>query len=144
MAEELPVMASQPDSPLRYGLLLEGRDGIVLRPGLIGSRDGADWTPDWRVDRVLLDGLEVGGHVSAGAATVSFEATAADAGLGLLLEVELTPQGLVAARATVTNLAEGVFQVDELTLSLPCPGGRTRSSTSPAAGASSASRNGCP
>ena len=121
IAEEAPVLPSQPDIPARYGVLLEGRDGIVMRPGLIGSRDGADWTPDWRVDRVLLDGREVEGHTMAGAARASFEATAVDAGLSLVVDIELTPQGLVATRASLTNLADGPFQVEELTLALPVP-----------------------
>lgn len=121
-AERLPILPNQIDGSLNYGVLLEARDGIMMRPGLIGSRDGADWTPDFRLDRVLLDGAPVDGPVSAGAATLTFDASASEAGLTLSLEIGLTAQGLVSARGTLTNTGEGVYQLDELTLSLPVPG----------------------
>lgn len=44
-AERLPVMASQPDVPLRYAMLPEAREGITVRPGLIGSRAGRHGRP---------------------------------------------------------------------------------------------------
>ena len=115
------IGGSQPDQPVHWGLLGEARYGASVRPGLIGSRAGRDWTPDWRVTRVSVDGAMVEGFTSAGPGAVRFEAEAADAALGLILEVELTAHGLVRARATVTNRGADGYQLDELTLSMPVP-----------------------
>lgn len=120
-AERLPVMASQPDVPLRYAMLPEAREGITVRPGLIGSRAGEAWTPDWRVTRVAFEGEDLVGHHELGASLVSFDAVAPESGLELTILVELTAEGLVAVRGTLTNTGEPGYQVDEFTLSLPVP-----------------------
>lgn len=109
-------------APLRVGLLPEARWGWVGTPGLIGSRRGRGWTPAWRLTRVAVDGAEVGdGLVTAGAGAVDYVATADDAGLTLALTVELTAEGLVRARAALTNVGEDEYSVDQLTLALPLP-----------------------
>lgn len=109
-------------APLRVGLLPEARFGWVGTPGLIGSRRGRGWTPEWRLEGVTVDGTAVGeGLTSAGAAAVEFRATADDAGLTLSLRVELLPEGLVRAQASVTNAADDEYTVDQLTIALPIP-----------------------
>ena len=118
-ATRATVAPSAPDSPVRYAVLPEARRGITVRPGLIGSRDGRDWTPDWRVNAVTVDGAPAPAFASLGAASVDFHAVAP--GLELTITVQLTPQGLVAARAAVTNRGEGAFTLDEITLALPVP-----------------------
>ena len=104
LATRATVAPSAPDVPVRYAVLPEARRGVTVRPGLIGSRDGRDWTPDWRVDAVTVDGAPAPAFASLGAAGVDFHAVAP--GLELTITVELTPQGLVAARAVVTNAGD--------------------------------------
>ncbi len=107
------------DEPLRLGLLPEARFGWTGTPGLVGSRDGRDWSPAWRVESVRVDGAAVEGFVAGGPALVEYEARAAD----LLLEitVELLASGLVRMRAQLTNIAAEAYTVEELTLRMPVP-----------------------
>ena len=113
------VSPNQVDATPRYTLLLEGRYGWLGKPGLIGSRRGRDWTPAWTTTGVLLDGAEAGDYIAPGAGTVEFLAEAE--GLALAITVELTAQGLVRARARLTNAQGDPFAVNELTLGLPVP-----------------------
>lgn len=106
----------------RPGIIPEGRYGWTGTPGLIGSREGRAWSPDWRVSEVRVDGRPAGDFVSAGPATVEYVLEAVSAGLRMLLTVELLPTGLVRSRATVTNAGEDVFELTELTLRMPVPG----------------------
>lgn len=116
-----PVMPNQPDEPLHYGLLLEARFGVNSMPGLIGSRDGHDWTPDWAVTAVLVDGVPAPRFLATGPCRVEFLAESATSELGLRIVVELTAGGLVGTQATITNLGRQPYQVDELRLALPVP-----------------------
>ncbi len=117
-----PVAPNSPDEGLILGLLPEGRYGWQGKPGLIGSRDGMDWTPDWTLDQILVDGAPLTGTVSNfGPSVVTYQASAEGSGLGLLIVVEMLPQGLVRARAELTNLGEQPYRVDELTLAFPVP-----------------------
>lgn len=109
-------------APLRIALLPEGRWGWVGTPGLVGSRRGRGWTPDWRLTGVTVDGNEVDdGLTDAGPASVEFSCTADDAGLALAITVELLPAGLVRAQARLTNTAADEYTVDQLTLAMPIP-----------------------
>lgn len=109
-------------APLRIALLPEGRWGWVGAPGLVGSRRGRGWTPDWRLTGVTVDGNEVDdGLTDAGPASVEFSCTADDAGLALAITVELLPAGLVRAQARLTNTAADEYTVDQLTLAMPIP-----------------------
>lgn len=120
-ATGLPWLPDGPDIPARYGILPEGRYGTAVRPGLIGSRAGRDWTPDWSVTAVTFDGRPVAEFEEVGAGVLAFVAEAPLAGLGLVITIELTPQGLVAVKCEVTNTGEGEFTVDELTVAMPVP-----------------------
>ncbi|MDO5677312.1 MAG: alpha-galactosidase [Propionibacteriaceae bacterium] len=109
-------------APLRVALMPEGRWGWVGTPGLVGSRRGRGWTPAWQLDGVTLDGATLGeGLTTAGPASVEFELSAHDAGLALTLRVELLPEGLVKAQASLTNMADDEYTVDQLTLAMPIP-----------------------
>lgn len=122
LASRIQVAPNNPDVPPRHTLLLEGRYGWAGKPGLIGHRSGADWTPEWRVRTVELDGAEVTRDiVEAGPCQVRFHAVAEHAGLSLIIDLDLTAQGLIKVRASLTNEAGGAFDVDELTLGLPVP-----------------------
>lgn len=120
---ELPVAPNSPDTPLRLGLLPEARHGWMGQPGLIGSRNGRDWTPDWRVIDVRVDGASVAGALDCGPCVVEIDATAEASGLALTLTIELTGQGIVRTRALLTNTGEDDYRVDSLTLALPIPAG---------------------
>ncbi len=62
--------------------------------------------------------------------------------VGLVVELELLPSGLLRIRATVTNLsATEPYTVDSLMPLLPCPLGPARSSTSPGATCANARRS---
>ena len=117
-------LPNAPDIPVRLSLVPEARTGWTGRPGLTGSRnDGTAWSPDWRVVEVLVDGEPVEEGVTLlGPATVTFQAADASAGLALVVDVEMTPQGLVRARAAVRNDGDDDYRVDELLVAFPVPG----------------------
>lgn len=107
---------------LRIALLPEGRTGWQGTPGLVGSRKGRGWTPDWRLVAALIDGAEAAeGLTTAGPCSVEFRAVADDAGLAVTLTVELGAEGLVRARAALTNAGADDYTVDQLTLAMPIP-----------------------
>lgn len=114
-----PVAPNAPDESLRVGVLPELRLGWTGRPGLIGSRDGRDWTPDFTVGEVRLDGVPTTGFVDARSGVVEVDASAP--GLDLTLVVQLLDSGLVRLRAHLTNTADDPYRVDELSLALPVP-----------------------
>ena len=112
------------DHPLPVALLAEHWTGWTGRPGLSGSRGGAAWSPRFTVDRLVLDGAELSpapGLTEAGAGTLEVHASDAEAALGLVLTVQLTPQGLVRLRARLTNRAADAYALQDLVLALPVP-----------------------
>ncbi len=116
-----PAVNNTFDGPLQLGIIPEERWGWKGRPGLVGHRFGKDWSPTWRVSQVLLDGKSVEGFVSAETGVVEYQAEAPTAGLAMSIWVEMLPMGLVRARASLTNLADDAFQLDELTIRFPVP-----------------------
>ncbi|MHA6512021.1 alpha-galactosidase [Tessaracoccus sp. Z1128] len=121
LADVFQVGPNNPDLPPRFGILLEGRYGWAGRPGLVGSRSGRDWTPDWRVNEVLVDSDPAGELVTSGPCTVEFRAESEASRLSLVLTLQLTPEGLVVLRGTVTNVDDDAYLLDEFTLGLPVP-----------------------
>ncbi|MFC8304344.1 alpha-galactosidase [Specibacter sp. NPDC057265] len=80
-------------------------------PGLSGhSTSGTDWTP-----------LFVAQSVNADASAITVSASDDDAGLAVVIDVELLASGLVRQRATVTRTGSGEFNLDGLHLTLPVP-----------------------
>jgi alpha-galactosidase len=123
-----PVAGSTADRPVRLAILPEAHTSWTGKPGLEGHRDGADWSPLFRVTSATVDGhpLPAGadgrpGSASAGAALVHVDAVDEHAGLALALDVELLPSGLVRTRAEVTNLGDTTYSVGGITLALPLP-----------------------
>ena len=104
------VLPSSPDVPVRVSLVPEASTGWLGRPGLTGSRAGRDWSPRWVVTAVERMGD-----------AVTYSASDDACGLELSVEVELTPQGLVRTRASVTNTADDDYDVAELLVVLPVP-----------------------
>ncbi|MFF2494281.1 alpha-galactosidase [Agromyces sp. NPDC058064] len=122
----LPVAASEVDVPVRLSLLPEHARGWMGRPGVSGSREGAAWSPLWRVRSATLDGTVLAGAsdalvVNHGAGSLVVTAVDDAAELGLTLTVELSEAGVVRARAEIENLGDATYQLDDLLLCLPTP-----------------------
>lgn len=129
----LATAATEPDTgnvvdqAVRVALLPEHHAGWEGRPGVVGHRGGADWSPRFTVTAIDIDaaaGTETrrdGRLVEAGPAAVTFHARDDVAGLTLSLVFELLDSGLARARATLGNTGHGVYEVGELNVVLPLP-----------------------
>lgn len=121
-----PPAGNVVDLPVRLSILPEHHTGWVGKPGIAGHRDGVDWSPLFTTTALTVDGAE---HrpspdpelVSVGAGTVRVTAHDAVAELGLTLDVELLPSGLLRARAEVTNTGSSFYVLDDLQLAFPVP-----------------------
>src|SRR4051794_21784633 len=105
----------------RVSVLPEHHTGWTGRPGLRGSRGGRGWSPGVTPRSITVDGAPASGFVAAGAAVVEILAGDDEVGLELRLLLELLPSGLLRARAALRNVADDVYQVDDLVLALPVP-----------------------
>ncbi|GEK22726.1 alpha-galactosidase [Cellulomonas xylanilytica] len=103
------------DGPVEVAVLPQESAGFLGTPGLVGSRAGQDFSTAFAVrsHEVLT--------TDDGTQRLTVDAADDAARLGLLLELELTPQGLVRQRATLTNDSEDVYSLDALLLTLPVP-----------------------
>ncbi|MCC2316301.1 alpha-galactosidase [Cellulomonas xiejunii] len=90
-------------------------DGWLGTPGLTGSRGGRAWSA------ALVPGTPVLTRSEDGGAVLVVPATDAAAGLALELVLELTTQGLVRQRATLTNTGDDGYELAGLLLTLPVP-----------------------
>jgi alpha-galactosidase len=126
-----PNASNGVDRPLPVALLAEPWTGWTGTPGLAGHRDGRSWSPRLTVTAV---GAALGaGSVADGdvrresdegrrsGGCVDVDARDDDAGLAARLEIELTEQGVLRVRATVTNLQAETYVVDDVSLALPVP-----------------------
>ncbi|MDO5067407.1 MAG: alpha-galactosidase [Propionibacteriaceae bacterium] len=109
------------DEALLVGVLPEARFGWAGTPGIIGSRDGVGWSPNWRTLEVLLDDAPVTGFVATGPARIGVHLSAEAAELDLWVWFELMPTGLVRVQAELTNIGATDYDLTELTLRLPVP-----------------------
>ncbi|WP_230006295.1 alpha-galactosidase [Microbacterium sp. Bi128] len=118
-----PQSGNVVDAAVRVAVLPEHHAGWEGKPGLVGHRDGRSWSPRFVLEGVEIDGSAVSdaGLVETGAASLVFRAHDAEAGLGLILEIELLASGLLRTRAEVRNAAEGIYTVDDVNLALPVP-----------------------
>ncbi|WP_431246538.1 alpha-galactosidase [Leifsonia xyli] len=127
IAAEEPATGNVVDQPVRVALLPEHHAGWEGRPGLIGHRSGADWSPLFTVAAIEVDSTtgdpirRDGRLVETGPAAVTFRAQDGVAGLTLTLEFELLAGGLVRTRAAVGNDGHGTYEVTELNVMLPLP-----------------------
>lgn len=122
VADRWGVAPNGPDTGMVLGIVPEGRFGWSGTPGLVGSRDGADWSPEWTLVGATIDGAPLEERlVDAGAGVVEYRAEAPASGLALAVVVEMLAGGLVRAKAEVTNLGESTYRVDELTVNFPVP-----------------------
>lgn len=111
-ADVAPVSPNEMDDPVRLSVLPEPHRGWSGRPGLAGHRDGADWSPAFTVTSLAVTDT-----------TVTADAEDTTAGLTVRVTIEMLGSGLVRARASATNTADGVYTVDDLTLAMPIPSG---------------------
>lgn len=118
-----PSSGNVVDAAVRVGILPEHHVGWEGRPGVVGHREGTSWSPRFVLERIELDGSTIsdGGLVETGAALLVFHAQDAEAGLGLVLELELLESGLLRARAKVRNTAAGTYTVGDVNLAFPVP-----------------------
>ncbi|MFE6968513.1 alpha-galactosidase [Isoptericola sp. NPDC057653] len=121
LAATAPLVNSGPDEPTRLALVPEPRTGWLGRPGIVGEREGDAWSPRFTTTVATLCGATLaGGLTEGGAGALRVEATDATARLALVLDVELTPDGVLRARATLRN--DGApYRLHELAVVLPVP-----------------------
>lgn len=110
-----PVVASTPDAHHPVSIIPEHSAGWSGLPGIRGHRDGTAWSCAFRQER-----LEVSQHGGPGGQVV-VRAVDESAALALLLHVELTAEGLLQMRATLTNTGADTYTVDGVVLALPVP-----------------------
>jgi alpha-galactosidase len=109
------------DGAVPVAILPEQSAGWLGTPGLVGNREGAQFSTAFTVREVRR---ELPAEDAAGG-RLTVEAADEIAGLGLRLTVELTPQGLVRQRAELTNEGATPFALDALNLTLPVPAAAT-------------------
>ncbi len=118
----VPVVGSNNvDTPPRIALVPEHHTGWTGRPGISGSSGGRGWSPRFTTTAIEWDGAAVDGVVTAGAGVVVFHATDDRGALALRLELELLASGLIRSRATLTNLQEAAYTVEDVSLCFPLP-----------------------
>lgn len=107
------------DGEVAAAVLPEQSAGHVGTPGLTGSRDGRDFSTAFAVTGHTVE------HTDDATQRLAVQAVDAAAGLALELVLELTAQGLVRQRGTLTNTADDVYALDGLLLTLPVPAAAT-------------------
>jgi alpha-galactosidase len=98
------------DAPLFPGIMREGSRGFLGRPTLSGHRNGQAWSTKFEVSNFH----HVENHVS-----VSF--TDFQAQLEVLISFDLDAYGVLQQRATVKNLGESDYSLNEYIHWLPLP-----------------------
>lgn len=100
-----------PDQPSTAGVVPLPGDGWTGRPGLSGWREGGiDWSARFTLEQVKVQ-----------EAAVRFILADASAGLQLNLSYDLSPEGLLAARAELTNTGSVPYFLEELGVTFPVP-----------------------
>ncbi|MCY7403780.1 MAG: alpha-galactosidase [Cryobacterium sp.] len=106
------IPPSSVDIPLRLSLLPTAREGWSGRPGITGFRSGGTTAAlDLRLTEVS----------SAGPLTLALLLTDAAFGLNLCTDLELSVQGVLRLRHTLTNTANSAFELGSLDVTLPVP-----------------------
>ncbi|MDR1387714.1 MAG: alpha-galactosidase [Propionibacteriaceae bacterium] len=117
-----PVTDGLNDVVQDLSLLPAFERGWLGRPGVSGSRQGDDWSPAFRTTACQVDQTSD---------SASLQAWASDpaAGLSVRIDLELTPSGLLRARAQLTNdgptrpgsATDRPWRVDAVRLAWPVP-----------------------
>ncbi len=116
-AGRAPVGDSRIDVPERVSVLPSSAEGWVGRPGIVGSRRGAAFSP-----LLVLDGQDPIDPSATIAAGCRYRLTDGQARLGATVEIELAHSGLLRVRASLTNLhPDHPYGLESLTVALPVP-----------------------
>ncbi|MDN3494852.1 alpha-galactosidase [Planococcus sp. APC 4015] len=111
------VPPSSIDSPLRVSLIPTVGEGWTGRPALSVWRSPSSQSAAQA--RALR--LTARSHEPRGGTEVSYSLADDGAGVGVRLDLELTPQGVLRSRLTVTNLGDDDLGVDTAVPVLPIP-----------------------
>jgi len=124
-----PQSGNVADQAVRLAILPEHHAGWQGKPGVVGHRDGTDWSPRFEVASIDVTPAGDGSTmrrddalIEAGAAVATFHAHDDEAGLGVVIEVELLESGLLRTRAELRNTGKGVYTLTDLQAALPIPG----------------------
>ena len=123
LAARLPVSDSAMYRQEAVSILPQHSTGWLGRPGLLGSRQGAAWSIafDEVTHRVDEAGSDTWPEGPEGAVRLVSIGTDEACGLEVTTELRLLASGLVALRATVTNLGTDRYEVTHLEPALPVP-----------------------
>lgn len=126
-------VANNLDAPMHVGLLAEPRWGWAGRPGLVGDRQGLAWAPDFSITSATFTPADpdASGTSQAqrtltepfhqfGAGRLEWHVSSPE-NVELTLTVELTPEGVLRARSSVTNVGRDGYRLGELAVALPVP-----------------------
>jgi len=123
-----PNASNGVNEPLPVALVPEPWTGWTGTPGVVGHRVGRSWAPKFQVDGVtarvglgVATGSAVAHDTGEAGGAISVAARDRDCGLRLTIDVELTPEGVLRARATLVNEHETPFTLDALNVALPVP-----------------------
>ena len=119
------IAPSSIDVPLRVGLVPTWGDGWSGRPGLQVSRepggpDGPVAAARARTPR-LSKATDAAPADAADDGSLVFDLMDPDAGIGVRVRLELTPQGVLAEQVEVVNLGQGPLFVARAATTLPIP-----------------------
>lgn len=109
-----PGLENSVDVPVRVSVVPEHSAGWMGIPGLRGHRSGQAWTPQFSEFVHTIEGN-----------LVSSRGTDRQAQLALFVEMELLDSGLLRLRATVQNLGESDYNLEQLLVALPVSGSAT-------------------
>jgi len=107
-----PVGPSSLDVPVRLSLLPTLSDGWSGRPGIGGFRPGAGQA-DLSCELLAVH--------DRGANTLAIELIEPNASITVLIDLELTVQGVLRVRHTLTNTGTGSFELAALDVIVPVP-----------------------
>ena len=118
------IAPSSIDAPLRVGLVPTWGDGWSGRPGLQVSRDPAGPDGPVAAERARTPRLsltDAGRPGTADDRSLVFDLADADAGIGVHVRLELTPQGVLTEHLEIVNLGRGPLVVARAAATLPIP-----------------------
>lgn len=110
-----PLVSNVPDEAITLGVLPEHSLGWPGAPGLEGHRGGRGWSPLFTVVEVSV------GRSPDGTQRLRVEAVDSSAELSFVLDLELTPTGVLRLRGTVRNDGLSNYALEGLALALPVP-----------------------
>ncbi len=110
-----PTVTNTMDDPVPLGLLPEQSAGWLGTPGLAAHRSGRDFSASFTTEAVDVS------EDAAGVQAIRVQARDDVARIGLVIELEVLPSGLVRQRASLVNEGADTLDVESLLLSLPVP-----------------------